>query len=252
MGRTIKVLLSDDHNNATKQLVTELGCFGFMVCLCSKDGGELLQCIEREKPDVIIMDAFIQKIDALGILSRLDSLKLTEIPLIIVLSGADNTNLERLVMRSGADYYFLKPIDAKIVAERVNQLVQLKSVPVSPRTELMDDLNVAISGILNRIGISANVKGYYYLRSAIYLSVKKPQILSLTTKVMYPEIAKEYSTTPYNVERAIRYAIEIAWNRGNAEIITAYFGKSPNSKKPTNTQFIATITDTILLKRGLW
>lgn len=249
MRNVIKVLLTDEHDDVTTQLVSELQSFGFEVTLCGKNGDELIKCVERIKPDIVIMDAFLHRLDALGVLSRLSVPDSADKPLIFVLSGTDNTNLEKLIMRNGADYYFLKPVDAKMVAERVVQLVCWNGIAVSLKSDPADDLITTISGILHRIGVTSNVKGYLYLRSAIYLAVENPHMISSATKVLYPNVAKEYSTSPHNVERAIRYAIEIAWNRGNRDIINAYFGDTLSRKKPTNTQFIATITDSILLRK---
>lgn len=133
-------------------------------------------------------------------------------------------------------------------AERVAQLAFWDGTTGSLKSTPADDLVATISEILHRIGITSNVKGHRYLRSAIYLTVKNPQVISSAMKVLYPAVAKEYSTTPHKVERDIYYAIKIAWERGNQDIINAYFGSSLNRRKPSNTQFIATIADSLLLR----
>lgn len=247
----IKVLLTYENDEASIQLVTALYSNKMEVLLCQKNGAELLKLIEEIEPDVVIMDAFMQHIDAPGVLSRINMKNPVKRPLIIILSNIDNMNLQKTFFQNGADYYFLKPIEAQLIAERVIQLTSWKGLGVSRQFEPTKEVAVTITEILHALGISPNIKGFCYVREAIRLTIESPEMLHSVTTALYPTIAKTYQSTPTNVERAIRYAIKFAWDNGDADIINSYFGRTKQNKKPTNSQFIATIADNIRLKRNV-
>ncbi len=251
MVSNIKVLLTDENDDATIQLVVALRFNKMEVLLCSKNGAELLKLIEENEPDVVIIDAFMHHIDALGVLSRINMKNPVKRPLIIILSNIDNINLQKTFFQNGADYYFLKPLEAQLVAERVVQLTSWRGLGVSQQFEPPQEINVKITKILHRIGISPNLKGFCYVREAIRLTIENPEMLHSVTTALYPTLAKTYKSTPANVERAIRYAIKHAWDKGDADVINSYFRYTKQNKKPTNSQFIATIADNIRLKRNV-
>ena len=165
------------------------------------------------------------------------------------MSSSDNPNLEREILSAGADYYFLKPFDVNILSERIRLLTGWSSGAdrINPSGP---DLQVLVSEIMHQIGVPAHIKGYQYLRSAIIMSINDAEIMNSVTKILYPAVAKEFSTTASRVERAIRHAIEVAWDRGDVDVLSSYFGYTiQNTRgKPTNSEFIAMISDRLRLK----
>ncbi|MBE6752574.1 MAG: sporulation transcription factor Spo0A [Ruminococcaceae bacterium] len=253
MNKTLSVLIADEKSESALDLVSALKMNSMDVRVCEKSGATLLQLIESKTPDVIIMDAFLMHIDALGVLQRLDGLKLMKRPLVIVFSSIDKSHFEAELIKAGADYYFLKPIDPSLLAERIPQLYSWKDIGSNNRESSGNNdqnIEVTISEIMHQIGVPAHIKGYQYLREAIKRSVNDPEMLNSVTKILYPTVAKTFSTTSSRVERAIRHAIEVAWDRGDVDVLSSYFGYTIQSQrgKPTNSEFIAMIADKLRLK----
>ena len=250
MVGNITVLLTDEKDDSTLQLAATLRSNRMEVKLCAKNGAEVLNIIEETNPDVVVMDAFLQHIDAAGVISRINMKDPSKRPLIIVMSGIDNSNFEREMLRNGVDYYFLKPIDAQMVAQRIVQLTSWKDVGVTAHYEAPQDLTVTITEILHQIGVPAHIKGYRYVREAIKLTVENPEMLNSVTKILYPTVAKNFKSTSSRVERAIRHGIETAWDRGDVDVLNSYFGYTIQNErgKPTNSEFIALITDKLRLQ----
>lgn len=173
-------------------------------------------------------------------------------PVVFLLSSIDNPAFEQEVLSAGASYYFLKPIDMNMLVERIIQFTgkMNRSGRIPVRTENQLDLELIVSDIMHQIGVPAHIKGYHYLRSAIILSVNSPDMMNSVTKVLYPTVAKMYKTTASRVERAIRHAIEVAWDRGDVDVLSSYFGYTiQNTRgKPTNSEFIAMISDKLRLR----
>ncbi|MBO5463379.1 MAG: sporulation transcription factor Spo0A [Clostridia bacterium] len=251
MVSNLSVLLTDEKDDATLKLATVLRSNKMDVRMCAKNGAELLKCYEEFHPEVIIMDAFLQHIDAMGVIARINMKDPVKRPLIIVMSGIDNPNFEREITKCGVDYYFLKPIDPQMMAERIIQISSWKGVGITAHYEAQEDLTVVITEILHQIGVPAHIKGYQYVREAIKLTVENPEMLNSVTKILYPTVAKNFKSTSSRVERAIRHAIEVAWDRGDVEVLNSYFGYTIQSQrgKPTNSEFVAMISDKIRLKR---
>ena len=162
--------------------------------------------------------------------------------------------MEREAIGHGAAYFFIKPFDLTVLAERILQLLgrqgQQPALPAGQSAVSVNDLEVMITEILHQIGVPAHIKGYHYLREAILRTVKSPELINSVTKLLYPTVAKAYQTTASRVERAIRHAIEVAWDRGDLDVLNAYFGYTiQNSRgKPTNSEFIAMIADKLSLR----
>ena len=162
-------------------------------------------------------------------------------------SSVDNVRFEQEVLAAGADYYFLKPFDLDILAERISQLTGWNTAGQENIRKVSSDvqgnLEVVVSEIMHQIGVPAHIKGYQYLREAIILSINDSEMMNSVTKLLYPTVAKTFKTTPSRVERAIRHAIEVAWDRGDVDVLSSYFGYTiQNSRgKPTNSEFIAMI-----------
>ncbi|MEG0615070.1 MAG: sporulation transcription factor Spo0A, partial [Oscillospiraceae bacterium] len=162
----------------------------------------------------------------------------------------DNQFMEKQLMENGAAMLLLKPFELRILPERINALAGKKSIKMLNANSEENDMEVIITDIIHQIGVPAHIKGYHYLRESIMLSVFDSQMLESVTKVLYPTVAKKFGTTSSRVERAIRHAIEIAWDRGDLDTINSYFGYTVNTGKgkPTNSEFIALITDKLRLK----
>lgn len=249
MRKLLKAMITEDGSETTHELAGILRSNGFEVTTVIKDGSRIIERLkERENPDILLMDGFMPRVDALGVLRELDSMRLEKRPIVMVLSSTDNPRFESEILGSGADYYFLKPYDPRMLAERIIQFSDIHNSNVS-RTGVKD-LEVVVSQIMHQIGVPAHIRGYQYLREAIILSVNNNEMISSVTKILYPTVAKTFKTTPSRVERAIRHAIEVAWDRGDVDILSSYFGYTiQNTRgKPTNSEFIAMISDNLKLR----
>lgn len=249
MRKMLKAIITEDGSETSHELAGILRSNGFEVSTVVKDGTKLVEKLnEGERPDVLLMDGFMPRLDALGVLRAIDSMHLEKRPIVMVLSSTDNQMFESEVLNSGADYYFLKPYDPKMLAERIIQFSDIHSSDLSRRG--VKDLEVVVSQIMHQIGVPAHIRGYQYLREAIILSVKNNEMISSVTKILYPTVAKTFKTTPSRVERAIRHAIEVAWDRGDVDVLSSYFGYTIQNErgKPTNSEFIAMISDNLKLR----
>ncbi len=254
MAKELKVLIADDSADFGQNCAKILKSYGMNVVLCKKDGGILLYEAEKQNADVIIADVFMPNLDIIGVLNIIKEREEKDRPLVMAMSGFDNQRLEKQTLDAGAAYYFLKPIDFNTMAQRIIALSGWKNstMPlVIKKSSVTTDaqLEVLITEIIHQIGVPAHIKGYHYLRDSILFSVKDAQMISSVTKLLYPTIAKKHNTTSSRVERAIRHAIEVAWDRGDIDTLNAYFGYTVqnNRGKPTNSEFIAMISDKIRL-----
>jgi len=210
------------------------------------DGEELLRLVREEHPDVVVMDLLLTGMDGLEVLEQLDDIR----PRVLVLSAFANSSLAERVAEAGADYCMLKPCRLSAVLERARLLAW--GQPEEDAGGEDRDLERRITAIIHDIGVPAHIKGYQYLREAISLAVEDMDIINAVTKVLYPTVAKKFGTTASRVERAIRHAIEVAWDRGDLETLQKYFGYTvSNAKgKPTNSECIAMIADRISLEES--
>mgnify|MGYP002516181752 FL=1 len=254
MGKKLKIVIADDASEMSECCAKGLKGYGMDVIRCHKDGGELLREVELHKPDVVIADVFMPNQDIIGFLNGLKGLGISEKPMVIAMSSFDNQRLEKETLAAGASYYFIKPFDINTLAERIIQLSGWKNemTPVVVKDNVVTDseLELMVTEIIHQIGVPAHIKGYHYLREAIILSVKNSEIINSVTKLLYPTVAKNHGTTPSRVERAIRHAIEVAWDRGDIDVLNSYFGYTIQNDrgKPTNSEFIAMISDKLRLK----
>ena len=247
----IRVLLTDDGTDEIKSLAEILTANGMKLSICDRDGASVLLFIEERSPDVVIMDAFLQRFDALSVLERLNQTNPAYRPLVVVVSGVESANFERALLKSGADYCFLKPLDSHTVADRVIQLVSWRGTgDLFSHTQPVD-ISEKVSAVLHETGIMPNTKGYKYLKKAILLTADDPAILSSITKRLYPAVAEAFGTSAACVERSMRYAIQNTWDRGRFRETDLFFNNSKNRQKPTNAEFIATIADLVLLKKSV-
>ncbi len=254
MKKKLKIIVADNATELGRNCAKALESYGMEVRLCEKDGEVLLTQIRAEKPDVVLADVFMPNLDMIGVLGELKNMEEKDRPMVMAISGFDNSRLERETLNAGACYYFLKPFDINTMAERIMQLSGWKNEisPVVVRDNVITDpeLELMVTEIIHQIGVPAHIKGYHYLRDAIILSVKNSNIINSVTKLLYPTVAKNYKTTSSRVERAIRHAIEVAWDRGDIDVLNSYFGYTIQNErgKPTNSEFIAMISDKLRLR----
>ncbi len=250
MRKILKAMITEDGSETAHELAGILRSNGFEVSTVIKDGTMIIERFKAgERPDVLLMDGFMPRLDALGVLRELESLRLETKPLVMVISGADNQRFESEVLKAGADYYFLKPYNPAMLAERIIQFSSIHNSACANQSGVKD-LEVVVSQIMHQIGVPAHIRGYQYLREAIILSVQNSEMISSVTKILYPTVAKTFKTTPSRVERAIRHAIEVAWDRGDVDVLSSYFGYTIQNErgKPTNSEFIAMISDNLKLR----
>ncbi|SHI93173.1 sporulation transcription factor Spo0A [Lutispora thermophila] len=260
----IKILIADDNKDFCSILSEYLELQDdFEVVGTAKDGIEALDLITSKQPDVVILDIIMPHLDGLGVLEKLNNMKLEKIPKIIILSAVGQDKITQKSLALGAEYYVVKPFDMDIFARRIREsmglissspdkkvLLQSSSVINTSSNSPGQDLESAITSIIHEIGVPAHIKGYIYLREAITMVVNNIELLSAVTKELYPSIARKYNTTSSRVERAIRHAIEVAWGRGRIDVINNLFGYTIHNDKgkPTNSEFIAMVADKLRLE----
>ncbi len=253
MTETIKLLMTHDSNDRTTETQNAFKGHNIATSFCSKDGEELIAKICNTLPDVVMMDLFMTRVDAIGVMRTIKLKELSKSPMFIVYSTFDSPVLQREVISSGATYFVLKPYNINDLAQNIVRLHSHNNLSEKGGIKggALDSfsIEVKVTEILHQIGVPAHIKGYHYLRDSIIMSVEKPEIINAVTKQLYPSVAKKYSTTSSRVERAIRHAIEVAWDRGDVEVLNSYFGYTIQGSrgKPTNSEFIAMISDKLRL-----
>jgi len=224
------------------------------------NGEEICNIIKEKQPDVVVLDIIMPKVDGLSVMERFShDENLKKVPSFIVVSPVGQERITEDAFDLGADYFMLKPFDNKMLLNRIKHIRRAGERRVRemnrPRqkeeenTYNSGNLETDVTDIIHEIGVPAHIKGYHYLRTAIHLCIDDREMLSSVTKILYPTVAKMYKTTSSRVERAIRHAIEVAWDRGDVDVLSSYFGYTIQSErgKPTNSEFIAMITDKINL-----
>ena len=247
MDNGLKLLIAEDSAEYNSKMTEILGKYGIQVVRTAKDGNKILEAVESMQPDAVLMDVFMPHLDAIGVMGALQKRR-GHCPVCFVSLPFDSSMLEKEVLRAGAIYCFVKPFSPEEVGEHLRQWCEAAARKTKDNPD--DTLKMEITEILHQIGVPAHIKGYHYLRSAILLSVTQPDIINAVTKQLYPTVAKQYETTSSRVERAIRHAIEVAWDRGDVDVLNSYFGYTiHNSRgKPTNSEFVAMISDKLRLE----
>jgi two-component system response regulator (stage 0 sporulation protein A) len=257
---TTKILIADE-NSSQRALIKE--CFLRVGCRYIEEavnGEDALSKIGRIHPDVVIIDIWMSKVDGLSVVRSAKALSYgnDKPPVIIMTSPISNQNIFVQALQAGAELCLIKPINQSNLIEYVDSMLKnrsqkTESAQAQEKIEAADntpDIEAQVTRIIHQIGVPAHIKGYQYLRTAILLTVKDSDIINSVTKVLYPSVAKKYQTTTSRVERAIRHAIEVAWDRGDVDTLNSYFGYTiqNNRGKPTNSEFIAMIADNLRLK----
>lgn len=265
MEEKIRVIVADDNADFVSNAVTYLNKQeDIEIVATAKDGQEAFNKIIMNKPDVVLLDVIMPHLDGIGVLEKLNQSNI-EMPICIMLSAVGQDNVTSQAINLGASYYILKPFKMDVLVKRIRELINkpinkvlnistIKSVKANYVEENKsatkeEMLEIRVTNIIHEIGVPAHIKGYQYLRDGIIMVVKNIEVINQITKQLYPDLAKKYKTTPSRVERAIRHAIEVAWNRGQIDTVESIFGYTINSNKgkPTNSEFIAMIADKLRL-----
>lgn len=256
----VKVCLADD-NRELVQLLENYFSDQSEIEVIGKafNGRECLEIIEEKEPDVLVLDIIMPHIDGIAVLRKMKELQIKSLPKVIMLTAFGQEEVTKKAVDLGASYFMLKPFDLEQLKDQILQLNEhptivknsqvISSIPTRQPSKQID-LDASITNIIHEIGVPAHIKGYMYLRTAISMVYKDIELLGSITKVLYPDIAKKFNTTASRVERAIRHAIEVAWNRGNVDSISNLFGYTVNMSKakPTNSEFIAMVADRLRLE----
>jgi two-component system response regulator (stage 0 sporulation protein A) len=257
--KQLRVLIGDDSVESGMTWARSLMAKGMYAITRHKNGKILLDTIKADRFDVVVMEAKMPELDAVALINEIRS-GADYFPIIVVIANYDSPHIEKEVMEAGAKYYMVKPFEAGLLTVKIEKLLDgangtqsnldLKNVSYNIHEAVPDNIEYVVTDIIHQIGIPAHIKGYHYLRTAILLSVEDSEMINCVTKLLYPTVAKQYSTTSSRVERAIRHAIEIAWDRGNVDTLNSFFGYTIHTAKgkPTNSEFIALIADKLKLK----
>ena len=258
----LRVLIADPNREFQQMMAALLSRERDMEAAdVSSDGLETLAKVKALRPDVVLLDLVQPRLDGLGVLRRLAAQE--NAPPVLVLTGFVNAHVIAECSELGAAYFLSKPCDTPELIQRLRQCAQTGKKPLSvtgtrssaaiaPEAKADNaSLESVVTDIIHEIGVPAHIKGYQYLREAIILTINDMDAINAVTKVLYPEVAKKFSTTPSRVERAIRHAIEVAWDRGDVETLQKFFGYTVSGikGKPTNSEFIAMIADCLSLRR---
>jgi len=259
----IKVVIADDNKEFCQIIAQFISAQDeFEVVGVAKDGVEAIELIERERPHLLVLDIIMPHLDGLGVLERLHDMDDEFFPKVIILSAVGQDKITQRAIELGASYYVVKPFDFQVFIKRLKQTVELEysspesnssksnNISAKKATSMEKNIETKITKIIQEIGVPAHIKGYMYLRESITMVINDMDYLGAVTKELYPSVAEKFNTTPSRVERAIRHAIEVAWNRGKIDTIDKIFGYTVNNNKgkPTNSEFIALIADKLRLE----
>ncbi len=257
----IKILIADDNREfcgILRDFFDSENDFE-VVDVCS-NGLDAISVLEKKQVEILILDLIMPYMDGIGVLEKLNEYAAEERPKVIILTAFGQESITLKAVELGADYYILKPFNLRLLAERARQIsrniktnqeyrtgASTSTLVIQPNPK---NLEMEVTRVIHEVGVPAHVKGYQYLRDAIMLVVEEINFLGAVTKELYPTIALKYDTTPSRVERAIRHAIELAWDRGDLDRINRFFGYTVNldKGKPTNSEFIAIIADRLRLE----
>ena len=227
----------------------------------ANNGEEVYHMIKEKEPDVVLLDLIMPKLDGLSVMERIkQDQTIKKHPKFIVISAIGQEGITEDAFNLGAYYYIMKPFDNDMVLRRVKSIknyVTAGNFKIAENSgkdqRVIDNLENQVTDMIHEVGVPAHIKGYQYLRDAIIMVIEDQEMLNSITKILYPTIAKSNHTTPSRVERAIRHAIEVAWSRGNMDIINTLFSYtvSTGKGKPTNSEFIALIADKIRLQNKM-
>ena len=249
MDKRTSILIADNSEEFCVSLSAALQrTERFAIVGTACDGEQAMQLLEERKPDILVLDLMLAKKDGLSILKSMAAWERR--PAVVATSGFMTDYVASAAAGLGVAYLILKPCDMDALVDRLEELRgdAGRSIPI--RRAPGQSIEALVTGIIHEIGVPAHIKGYQYLREAIIIAVNDMDVINAITKVLYPQVAKTFQTTPSRVERAIRHAIEVAWDRGDLDTLQRFFGYTvSNTKgKPTNSEFIALIADKLQLQ----
>ena len=250
MDNCTTVVIADNAEDFCSNLTGALQrAEGFHVLGTANDGEQAIRMVMERKPDILVLDLMLAKQDGLSVLKAISNMERK--PVTLATSRFITDYVASAAVNLGVRYLMVKPCDMSALVERLEEIrggeSQRKSLP---RRSASNDIETMVTNIIHEIGVPAHIKGYQYLREAIIIAVGDMDVINAITKVLYPQVAKTFQTTPSRVERAIRHAIEVAWDRGDLDTLQRFFGYTvSNTKgKPTNSEFIALIADKLQLQ----
>ena len=247
------LIIADDNAVLTANLKEFFASVnGYEVVAVAENGADALSAVEKFDPDFLLLDIVMPELDGFGVLSALKAPR----PAVIMMSQLNTDAVVQKALRYGAKYFLAKPFNFDLLLRTLDDFSSENDAPPAPQQPVRASrgrnrsLDEKIANLFISVGIPAHIKGYQFLREAIKITVDDPEIINSITKKLYPSIAAVFNTTPSKVERAIRHAIEVAWNRGKIENINNIFGMKIYSanEKPTNGEFIALVADKMLLE----
>ena len=243
MDNKIKILLAESDEESRLMLQEALESTGrFHITASVGDGSQVLSLMRETRPELLLLDMLLPGLDGMSILRQMEE---KERPLILAVSHFVNQSVAVEAGQQGVSVFISKPYNMTAMVENLLQLAEKRGGHFHA-----PGLEELVTSIIHEVGVPAHIKGYQYVREAIMITVEDMEVINSVTKILYPEVAKRYRTTPSRVERAIRHAIEVAWDRGDLETLQKFFGYTvSNAKgKPTNSEFIAMIADRIRLR----
>ena len=250
MEHCTNVLIADSTEEFCSGLAAALHrAGGFQVIATATDGEQAIRLVQEKKPDVLVLDLMLSKQDGISVLKNLE--RMEHRPAILATSAFVTDYVSSAAAGLGVRYLMLKPCDLTALVERLEEIRGGENQRrLALRRNDKTNIEALVTGIIHEIGVPAHIKGYQYLREAIIIAVNDMDVINAITKVLYPQVAKTFQTTPSRVERAIRHAIEVAWDRGDLDTLQRFFGYTvSNTKgKPTNSEFIALIADKLQLQ----
>ncbi|MGM9665962.1 MAG: sporulation transcription factor Spo0A [Eubacteriales bacterium] len=252
-----KILIADENAQTRHATKEALARKGYRNVDEASDGEDALIKINRYHPDIVIADLWLSKLDGIGLIRNVKGINFgaDRAPTFIIASLVSNQNIFIEATNAGAALCLIKPFDYSSLCEHIDTLYRSRNSALSTQIKpVEEDMETQVTKVIHQIGVPAHIKGYQYLRTAILMTISDNDIINSVTKILYPSVAKKYSTTTSRVERAIRHAIEVAWDRGDVDTLNSYFGYTiqNNRGKPTNSEFIAMIADNMRLKYKIY
>ena len=252
-----KILIADENSQTRHSTKEALARKGYRYIEEAVNGEEALIKISRNHPDVVIADIWLSKLDGIGLMRNCRGINFSPDipPSFIMASMVSNQNVFVDATNAGAAMCLMKPFDITSLSEHIDTLYRQRDMSnQGGGVDLTEDMETQVTKVIHQIGVPAHIKGYQYLRTAILMTISDNDIINSVTKILYPSVAKKYATTTSRVERAIRHAIEVAWDRGDVDTLNSYFGYTiqNNRGKPTNSEFIAMIADNMRLKYKIY
>lgn len=250
MEKSIKILICDENRDERRNIADGLKKRGVITVDEAECGDAAIKSLGELEYDVVIVDLWISGMDGISIIRSAEKYVKGKIPSFILMSPVNKQSILVEACEAGADICILKPFDVSALHSHVTSLVKMRASSDGYSANQAGDLESQVTKIIHQIGVPAHIKGYQYLRTAILMTIEDSDVINAVTKVLYPTVAKKYQTTTSRVERAIRHAIEVAWDRGDVDTLNSYFGYTiQNTRgKPTNSEFIAMIADNLRLK----